>query len=349
MGYYNNSHRWQQPGYPDSPNNAQQQGYSGGNPQNQNNFQDYDPAGTPTLGNFPQNNAPSYPPAGYGFSSPEEPQPPQEETANKDYGYRKICFCHTKNQSIDFRNRLVPAKEEEFDMVHGCGGSGHAYNSTIECVLCDHSKGTGSSSTTVSFKIDVHDIEILYEAAKRALFGELNDFAGLLTACNNTLSSMRGWLTNNPSYPDGTYSVHSQEVVDTGQQLKAAMFNQSWDGYRREKNNPYKQVNGIAPVSKISITFKGVWDDGTVAGYPWRIFIENFSAPVKTWANGSVSHNSKEATNYKSAAIKLSTADFFAMMLKIRTCVRQWEAAQLDTFKAGLKTAEEQRRKFKGE
>lgn len=91
----------------------------------------------------------------------------------KEYINSKITTLAAEGKFLDFVNNLTKALPSDYAMVHGCGGKGHAPNSTIRFVLCDYSNGTGESSRTVKYAVDVGDIAILHHAAMNASCGML--------------------------------------------------------------------------------------------------------------------------------------------------------------------------------
>ena len=74
---------------------------------------------------------------------------------------------------VDFGSRLSVAQVQDFANVHGCGGKGHAANSTVCVTICDYSKGKGDKSVTTSFNLEVEQMDVLYQAAMDARLGKL--------------------------------------------------------------------------------------------------------------------------------------------------------------------------------
>lgn len=245
---------------------------------------------------------------------------------------QKIFKINGNKKVIDFNSKLTMALIHDFANVHGCGGSGHAGNSTIGIVICDYSKGTGENvSTTVQFNLDVEDIGFLYEAAMAARLGMLKPDPGLnkdwLEQSMRILESFKSL----PRNPDGSRAIPAQALNDLNGSLINAMgatntlLSAPVFSYFREKNNPYAVKNGLAPCSKITISCSPYRKDGTLSKYPWYIAVENFDAPLSVGKNGSSSHNSTQAANKRSAFINVSNDDFCAAMVAVKRFISLWE------------------------
>lgn len=117
-----------------------------------------------------QNAPPSRPPEPIPF-----PQKPHNPVPQGQVGYisQKCAKVNGNNKVIDFNGFLTQAKMEDFAMVHGCGGKGHARNSTIGITICDYTRGKNENSVTVKYNIDVEDCTVLYQAAIYARLGLL--------------------------------------------------------------------------------------------------------------------------------------------------------------------------------
>lgn len=79
-----------------------------------------------------------------------------------------IAQAAARGKFLDFRNNLVLAKQEDYAMLHGIGGSKHAVKSTIKLVLTDYGAGQGKS-TTVSTNVTPELIPFLMEVCKAAI------------------------------------------------------------------------------------------------------------------------------------------------------------------------------------
>lgn len=265
--------------------------------------------------------------------------PPQQSQEGPQVN-KKIWKVFAKDKVIDFRDNLHYAKIEDFANIHGVGGSRHAPNSTILVVLCDYTKGKGDKSVNVKYRLEVEDIEILYEAAKKAYFGELS--GQLIPGCAQALERLRMWM-DVPMYPDGSRPIGEGEIVMVGQMLRSALEGQKFS-YTYEKNDPYKEENGLVPVQKITISYNAFTMDGQESRYPWLISIENFKAPLVKMGSGASYHKSKQGSNRKSANIMMSKVDFLQSMVAVKRYIHNWEALYRGTMNEALFLAAEQSR-----
>lgn len=274
----------------------------------------------PAQQNFARNNA-----ATQQQNAPKAP-------SNTEYISQKIWKIAGNKKFVDFNSKLTMAYINDFANVHGCGGSGHAGNSTIGIVICDYTKGTGeNASLTVKYNLDVEDVGFLYEAAMSARLGLLKPDPGINAAwIDHVQRIVDGWKPI-PKYQDGSRPIPAQALnalnnalnnakAATTAQLTAPLFS-----YTKEKNNPYTGKNGLAPCSKVMINYTPYRKDGAPSNYPWYIAIENFDAPLTTGKNGASSHNSKQAVNKRSAFINLSCEDFCNAMTAVQRFVSLWE------------------------
>ena len=220
-------------------------------------------------------------------SMPQQTAQPTPHTA-KVFISTKIKNFHYAGKAIDFNGLLVPAKAEDFAMIHGCGGKDHAKNSTIGVVICDHSKGTGNKSLTLRYNIDVHDIDLLRHAALRKAEG--------------------AWKLLHPNNPMRPGPGDAPFV------------------YCREKINPVvRNGKGYAPVSRLEIKYCPIRKDGAISKNPWYIAISNCDAPVQTRQNGAVTYNGKAAENRKVAFVNMGYEDFANAMSAVYHHIRNWE------------------------
>lgn len=247
-----------------------------------------------------------------------------------EYISRKIWKVCGKNKVVDFTSKLIMANVTDFANIHGCGGKGHAGNSTIGITLCDYTNGKGDKSITVKYSIDVEDIDILYNAAMSARLGQLKPDPNIVTSwIDNAQSLLNSWKCIPPS-PDNSRSIPNQALNAMANTLNSAKATANtvigpYFTYAKEKNNPYAEKNNIVPCSKIVISYSPYRKDGSPSLYPWYIEIENFDAPLKKSENGATIHNSAHATNKKKAFINLSGDDFCAAMVAIKRFVALWE------------------------
>lgn len=202
---------------------------------------------------------------------------------------RKITGSKNKTKAIDFNSQLVPAKSEDFSMIHGCGGKDHAGNSTIGVVICDYSKGKGKNAVTVKANIDALAIDGIYLAAI-----QMQNKAWELLHHNNPMRPAPG-ETPYKYTPAG-------------------------------KVNPYVTDNdGLSPVSQIAIKYCPVRTDGAIATHPWYIGISNCYAPVQKRQNGAITYDGKAAVKKKTAYVNMSYEDFANAMTAVEHHIRSWE------------------------
>lgn len=96
----------------------------------------------------------------------------ENQTASQEnYISQKIYKINGKDKVIDFRSKLIMANLNDFANVHGCGGKGHAPNSTVGIVICDYTNGIGESSVTMRFNMEVEDMTLLYHVSNGILAG----------------------------------------------------------------------------------------------------------------------------------------------------------------------------------
>lgn len=321
----------QQPVPQNAPMPVQNQAY----PQNQ-----YSGASRQQPQQYQQNNSiPSAPPAGYQPPSApvnQAPQngnarPPQQNSAPKapsvpgnDFINAKITWMDGKDKKLDFSDCLIKANPEDYANIHGCGGKGHAPNSSICLTLCDYSKGTGDKSVTVKVNLDVRYIDTLLSIAQTANSGVLG--------IANQLRGVKDFSTANGVVIGWLQSGHQptmQELAGLQQTLCNGLVaqdpggqNAGWsDGF--QKNNPYKTEhrNGkeYAPVSIFSIAY-----DQT-RNYPWTIRVTNCMAPLVRKENGATSHNAKEAVDKKEVVFFATTKDWLEALASVDHYIRLWE------------------------
>lgn len=290
------------------------------------------PASRPQADGTASTATPSIPPNSGAAQNTVGSQPGQIE----EYISQKICKIHAKNKVIDFNSKLKKAYLNDFANVHGCGGSGHAGNSTIGLTICDSTKGTGTNSVTVKYSVDVEIMAILYEAAQAARLGKLQpDISAQMQWLLKLEHLVNAWAQIPPT-PNGDRLIPRQSLNDVYGILQdaknafSATVGTPVFTYSKEKNNPYKiDGDGFSPCSKVTISYSPFRRDGQPSSYPWYVGIENFDAPVSKQENGAISHNSKQAKNKKSAFINLSVDDFASAMVAVDRFVRLWEQVNM--------------------
>lgn len=274
------------------------------------------------------------------------------------YVSTKIWKVNGKDKVMDFSAKLTRAKPEDFANVHGIGGSGHAYNSTVCVTICDFTKGKGENSITLNYGIDVEDMRMLLEAAMAARIGLLNQQPyvsalpeGVVPSLEDNLQQMARW-TKQPVNPDGSICIPISELTTCGKQFKENVKalkqaarghnngNKVTFSYSRQKNHAFKNsiryVNGVtyAPVKQINILFN------PTRNYPWTIQIQNYDAPIVVKENGATNHNSGKAINKREAFMHLTADDFCAAMVAVDRLVRLWELRMFSVVDAGFRQYE---------
>lgn len=269
----------------------------------------------------------SAPPLRMTQQHPQAPAP-----SNDSYISPKITKINGRDKVIDFNSYLSMATVSDYAMVHGCGGSDHARNSTIGVTLCDYSKGKGDKSVTVKYSIDVADIAILLQAAMQARLGGFQKAPSMPVGLADDLTAQVNSWQACPVMQDGSRVIPRDalnRLLQSVTALRNAMVTPAANGplfsYTKEKNNPYKKRDGLVPVSSITISYSPVDQRGNPSNYPWYVRIDNFDAPLAERSNGATAHKSSQATNKKSAFINLSLDDFAAAMVAVDSHIRLWE------------------------
>lgn len=293
------------------------------------------------------------------MQAPASQAPAQQNRQNNgsspDYISRQISKVNGRDKILEFCTNLSAATVADFAMVHGCGGKGHAYNSTICVRICDYSKGTGDKSVTLKYGIDVDDMETLYQAAMKARLGSFfPPSAGLSPKIQAALAYAES-LTKSPLTQDGRLVIAPEQMGGLMERLKTALNDcpqiagVPLFSYEREKVDPYKKDdNGMAPVSKLAITYTPVRLDKSQhperSRYPWFISITNFMAPLLVGDNGNTTYNGQKAANKRTVFIVVSEDDFCSAMVACRRHIRLWEQAMtLPVMEEAFRQMEKQR------
>lgn len=120
--------------------------------------------------------------------------------------------------------------------------------------------------------------------------------------------------------------IHSQERVN--------IYRQGKDGLAAD----------FAPVNKMTISRKGIRDDGQISRYPWTVKITNGSAKVKMSENGASTYDSSTLAVTAEAFINISDADMFRMMDACQRYVTTFMLGYgIPLVKEGIKEKERQR------
>ena len=263
-------------------------------------------------------------------ASPQYQQPQNQPNPNQqvqshptqsqpEFFNRKIVNRFGMKKVIDFNDCLIAATPEDYANIHGRGGKNHNPNSTIGIVICDSSKG---SPVTVSAKLNVRDIPMVYQAVMAVRLGTLgNSIQG------QTVGKLAGILTGIKAIPknqDGTRSVPSTLLAEMDQ-LVSGLSAAGNFSYVREKNNPYMVENGYAPVSRLTINHTPCKPNGEKSAYPWYIEVTDFKAPIQKGRNGTTMHKSTQAKDVRRGFINLSTEDFLSALESVLSYIRVWE------------------------
>lgn len=270
-----------------------------------------------------------------------------------------ITKVNGKNKVIDFRDGLVPAKLEDYAMLHGIGGSRHASNSVIKIVICDYTKGKGSNSRTVYANITPEVCEQLFEICKRNLGTQIvtGDMAFLqeqraFQSKQHKLAEMQVYLVKRvcnllsrfvkadgegkaPTYSVLLASLHQilEKSLDTltatdptyTQTAEIPLHTDFCYVQDRVHNYKGKSDNGYAPVQRLQIWHQTYRKGNELSNYPWTVKIINGSAKVTERENGATTFDASTLTNTTEAYIQISDFDFFKMMSRINHFVRIWE------------------------
>lgn len=134
------------------------------------------------------------------------------------------------------------------------------------------------------------------------------------------------------------------QALSTAGQASAADFS-----YSQDRVNPYKEENGLCPVSTLSITRSGLRKDGSVSQMPWYVCIKNFQAKPVKQANGMTSYNGSSVQNQKEAFILVSDFDMYRCVYRVTRFIELWEmAVGIPLIKTGLKQKELERSNHQG-
>lgn len=303
---------------------------------------------------------PAPPPQAPMQPAPASQTPTQQNRQNNggtpEYISRQIAKVNGRDKILEFCTNLSAATVADFAMVHGCGGKGHAYNSTICVRICDYSKGTGDKSVTLKYGIDVDDMEMLYQAAMKSRLGSFFPPASGLSSKIQAALAYAESLTKGPVTQDGRLVVAPEQVGGLMERLQTLLNDcpqiagVPLFSYEREKVDPYKKDgNGMAPVSKLAITYTPVRLDNKTqhaerSRYPWFISITNFMAPLLVGDNGNTTYNGQKAANKRTVFLVVSEDDFCSAMVACRRHIRLWEQAMtLPVMEEAFRQIENQR------
>ena len=159
----------------------------------------------------------------------QQPAPAQQSkpnpTSNADeYISRKVYKSNGKDKVIDFTEACVSAYMKDYANIHGCGGKGHARNSTIAVTICDYKEGTGPNSVSASFNIDVERMDELYQASVAATLGNLHRSPYCIIP---EVMKLHGIFNQWETASQNFVAVAENELVDAGSELGGAVTQQT--------------------------------------------------------------------------------------------------------------------------
>lgn len=271
-----------------------------------------------------------------------------------------IVKINARDKVLDFRDGLVPAMVEDYAMLHGCGGKGHASNSVIKLYICDYTAGTGDKSKTVSACISPELCEQLFEVCKNNLGNHVipDDFAFFeeQRAINRKLHSMANMCYHAldgitkvlERYTDvaSESKAPSTELVAAGllKLLKkaktcaekptagapraAAMpLPRHMDyNYTQDRVHAFNSTSGIAPVQRLQIWHTAYRKEGDLGKYPWTIKVTNGKAKVRVLSTGATTFDPSTMKETEEAYIQASDSDMFRALCRVIHYINVWEA-----------------------
>lgn len=295
-----------------------------------------------------------------------------------------IAKVNGRNKVLDFRDGLVVANVNDYAMLHGCGGEGHAPSSVIKVYLCDYSSGTGSMSRTVSANISTVLCEQIFEVCKRNIGAQIipDDF-GFFTEqrmSNKKMSRMadmchcalQGSQIILDRFIEKSKEGDSPKMAAVAERLSyylkkaleraaaepASPEREPYMGlpqhmdfnYSQDRVHNYQSKTGggnIAPVQKLEIWHTTYRKQGDLSTYPWTVRITNGKARVVSQPTGGTTYDASSMTDVEKAFIQISDADMFRAMSRINHYVNVWEnAIAVDVVRQGLIKREQERKAF---
>lgn len=262
-----------------------------------------------------------------------------------------IAKANGNKKVIDFRDKLVAAKQDDYAQMHGVGGKNHSPNSTIQCMICDYSKGTGDKSVSVKTNINVDTVYYIYENVRKVLFKNENDSELTITAMGQ--SKMREAYKMLKEYKEK--GIASEDKINTvltliteaGKEIRNGLSGEYDFTYTQDKVDIYKKTaDGKAPVTKLTISHQPLYN-GKKSNYPWFIKITNGIAPIKEQDGGTVSYIGAQLQKTGEAFINVSDADIFRMISRVIRYIETWEnAIVLPNIISGLQKREDERQNW---
>lgn len=291
--------------------------------------------------------------------------------------YGIIAKTNGRNKVIDFRDGLVLAYPEDYAMIHGKGGKGHAPTSVIKIAVCDYSAGTGGNSTTLFANITPDVCEQIFEVCKRNIgttvlddkllifqelraankkllktadmqFNALNNILSVLNRIEKAekvpaLTAVAAGLGNLLGKTRDKVMAAAEEPTRPACMTMATHtdFNHSQDRVHAQK----KDAQGYAPVQRLNIFHTTYRKDGQLGNYPWTVKITNARAKVRVQPTGATTYDASSMKDVKEVFIQVSDADMFRMMSQVNRFIRVWEFAMATDLVRGGEAAREKERK----
>lgn len=290
-----------------------------------------------------------------------------------------IAKANGRNKVVDFRDGLVPALVEDYAMMHGAGGKGHAPASVIKVTICDFSAGTGDKSTTVSANISPDLCEQLLEvcrqnmgtyvvdnqfpvfAEQRATNIKLRKAADMGFSILQNVVTFLGRFTGAAEKGEMPTSDKSALMLEKllGKTMDRAMATEPPQtqpacltmarhmdySYSQDRVHNYAGSD-FAPVQRLTISHATYRRDGALSNYPWTIKIVNGRAKVRVQSTGATTFDASTLTDIKEAYIQVSDTDMFHMMNRVTHYIVAWESlVTVPVIEQGLAQKEIERQK----
>ena len=292
--------------------------------------------------------------------------------------YGIIAKTNGRNKVIDFRDGLVPARPDNYAMIHGKGGKDHAPISVIKIAVCDYSAGSGNS-TTLFANIAPDVCEQIFEVCKRNVgtividdnllifqelraankkllktadmqFNALNNILSVLNRIEKAekvpgLTAIASGLGTLLGKPRDKVMAAAEEPARPACMTMATHtdFNHSQDRVHAQK----KDAQGYAPVQRLNIFHTTYRKDGQLGNYSWTVKITNARAKVRVQPTGATTYDASSMKDVKGVFIQVSDADMFRMMSQVNRFIRVWEFAMAaDLVRSGEAAREKERKEY---
>lgn len=265
-----------------------------------------------------------------------------------------ICKVGGKDKFFDFRSALVPAKSEDYAMLHGCGGSKHAPKSGIRMCITDYSAGTGDKSLFVQANIPIHIADAMLQVCRYNAVQHVDGVSALAPAVNTIADMVRklqvclftgisrcvtacGNIVNGKAHEKGNVAEFGQAILGakkaatqpSGLQPVAVEPSYGEYNYHQERVNTHKAdpKDGFVAVSIVDITRKQNTEKGEAKRYPWTVKIKNMWAAPVTHQNGTTSYSSSNVRDAVECFVQVSDDDMYRCCLAVEHFVSVWENA----------------------